>query len=131
VRSSRPVNDPGARDGKLRVDAVSPPSLLERDPSWEPEPNAMVRRRRQEDTDIDQYLYPALDNVGIPRLNIRRNIATTASGRMRGDLWVADVPHSDPQFDRRILALIECKDRGTSLDDIDWLDAKEIGRAHV
>jgi len=88
----------------------------------------MVRRRRQEDTDIDQYLYPALDNVGIPRLNIRRNIATTASGRMRGDLWVADVPHSDPQFDRRILALIECKDRGTSLDDIDWLDAKAQGQ---
>lgn len=89
---------------------------------------SMTRRRRQEDTDIDQYLYPALDVVGISRANIRRNVATSASGLQRGDLWIADVPHTDPQFDRRILTLIECKDRGANLDDSDWLDGKAQGQ---
>ena len=67
----------------------------------------MAGRRRQEDTDIDQHLYPALEAVGIPLVNIRRNVTTRTSGRQRGDLWIADVPHASPDFENRILALIE------------------------
>lgn len=88
-----------------------------------------MRRRRREDTDIDQYLYPKLEAMGIPRTNVRRNIATALSGRQRGDLWVADVQESRPDFEQRILALIECKDRFSRIGDDDWQDAMSQGQA--
>lgn len=87
-----------------------------------------MARRRQEDTDIDHHLYPKFDELGIPRNNIRRNITTTATGRQRGDLWIADVPHTDPYFERHIIALIECKDHFAAIGDADWQDAIEQGQ---
>ena len=85
-------------------------------------------RQRQEDTDIDQHVYPRLHDLGIPRENIKRDISTNKTGRLRGDLWIADVQHAHHQFNKRILALIECKDHYATLDDADWLDAKSKGQ---
>jgi type I restriction enzyme M protein len=85
-------------------------------------------RRRRENTDIDHSLYPQLADAGIPLANLRRNISTSSSGRMRGDLWIATVPDSDPAFEQRIVALLECKDHFTDIGDADWQDAMEQGR---
>ena len=84
--------------------------------------------KRQEDTDIDQHLYPKLYDLGIPRKFIRRNVTTTSSGRQRGDIWIADIIFSHPSYDEHILALIECKDHSTNLDDKDWIDAVSQGQ---
>ena len=83
--------------------------------------------RRQEDTDIDQRLYPQLEEVGIPYQNIKRNVTTEASGKQRGDLWIGDVRYDDPRFEQNILALIECKDHHCTIGDNDWQDAQRQG----
>lgn len=86
------------------------------------------RVRRREDTDIDQNLYPKLSDAGIPLVQVRRNISTDKSGRLRGDLWISTLPDKDPNFEKRIVSLIECKDRSTSIGDKDWTDAKTQGQ---
>lgn len=87
-----------------------------------------MRRRRQEDTFIDQLVYPKLELLGIPRAFIKRNVTTDRSGRKRGDLWISDVEYTDPDFDQRILCLIECKDISCTNGDKDWLDAQQQGQ---
>ena len=88
----------------------------------------MSTSKRREDTDIDHFLYPKLAELGIPRENIRRNISTTHTGRFRGDLWISLVADNNPNFEDRIIGLIECKDHTTMLNDPDWLDAKDQGK---
>jgi len=88
----------------------------------------MSKKRRREDTDIDHNLYPKLADIGIPVAQIRRNISTDQSGRLRGDLWVSILPDTDPNFEKEIVALIECKDRFASIGDTDWLDAQTQGQ---
>jgi len=83
--------------------------------------------RRQEDTDIDQRLYPQLLEMGISLRNIKRNVTTEASGRKRGDLWIGNVRFDDPRFEDNILALIECKDHNCTIGDRDWQDAQRQG----
>jgi len=85
-------------------------------------------RRRREATDIDQHVYTRFEEVGIPRSHVRRDIATMASGRQRGDLWVSRSPDESANFEDKIVALIECKDQFTTLLDLDWQDAMEQGR---
>ena len=63
--------------------------------------------RRQEDTDIDQRLYPQLLEMGISLRNIKRNVTTEASGRKRGDLWIGNVRFDDPRFEDNILSLYQ------------------------
>lgn len=87
----------------------------------------MAKIKRQEDTDIDQRLYPKLEEVGLSLKNIKRNVTTEFSGRKRGDLWIGNVKFNDPTFEKNILALIECKDHICTIDDKDWDDAKKQG----
>lgn len=83
--------------------------------------------RRQEDTDIDQRLYPQLEEVGISLRNIKRNVTTGTTGRLRGDLWIGDLRYDDPRFEENILALIECKDHICTIGDKFWQDAQRQG----
>ena len=87
-----------------------------------------ARITRQEDTDIDQKFYPKLDDLGISRKFIRRNAVTASSGRQRGDVWISDLIYSHPDYDRHIVALVECKDHSTNLGDKDWNDAVAQGQ---
>lgn len=89
----------------------------------------MARIRRQEDTDIDQLLYQQLVEVGISLRNIKRNVTTETTGRLRGDIWIGNVKYNDPTFEDNILALIECKDHHCTIDDNSWKDAKRQGIA--
>ncbi|MDA2920659.1 N-6 DNA methylase [Desulfobacterota bacterium AH_259_B03_O07] len=89
----------------------------------------MARRKKQEDTFIDQVLYPKLELIGIDRKYIKRNVSTTRSGMKRGDIWIADVEYSSSDFEERILCLIECKDPSAAIGDKDWQDATEQGQS--
>ena len=86
------------------------------------------RRKKQEDTFIDQLLYPKLEQLGIERRFIKRNVSTLKSGMQRGDLWIADTDYSSPDFEKRILCLIECKDTSVTIGDKDWQDAIKQGK---
>jgi type I restriction-modification system DNA methylase subunit len=68
-----------------------------------------------------------LDEVGIPRVNIKRNVTTETTGRKRGDLWIGQVEYDNIKFEESILALIECKDHNCTIGDADWDDAKRQG----
>lgn len=85
-------------------------------------------RKRQEDTFIDQLVYPKLELLGIPRAYIKRNVTTDKSGLKRGDLWISDVEYTHPDFDHRILCLIECKDISCTIGDKYWIDAQQQGQ---
>lgn len=87
-----------------------------------------MSRKKQEDTFIDQLVYPKLELLGIPRTFIKRNVTTDKSGRQRGDLWISDVEYTSPDFDHRILALVECKDVSCTIGDKDWRDAQQKGQ---
>ena len=87
-----------------------------------------MSRRKQEDTFIDQLVYPRLELLNIHREFIKRNVTTDKSGRQRGDLWIADIPYTDPNYESHILSLIECKDISCSIGDNDWADAQEQGQ---
>lgn len=84
--------------------------------------------RRREDTDMDHYLHRRFDEIGVPRQNTRRNAATARTSPKRGDVWISRVAHTDAAFEERIVALVECKDRQTSLDDADWRVAVADGQ---
>ena len=84
--------------------------------------------KKMEDTDIIQRFLPRLEAAAIPLANIRYDAATAKTGRGRGDVWVGEMVHDHPDFERRILALIECKAASAALDDRDWQDAKAQGQ---
>lgn len=88
----------------------------------------MNKRKKQEDTFIDQVLYPKLEMIGIDRKFIKRNTSTDKSGRQRGDLWIADVGYMHPNYEKKILCLIECKDPSCTIGDKDWTDAIKQGQ---
>ena len=88
----------------------------------------MSSRKKQEDTFIDQILYPKLEDIGIPRIQLKRNVSTAKSGMKRGDLWVSTSDYNHPDFEKNIIALIECKDTSAQIDDKDWIDAKTQGQ---
>lgn len=85
--------------------------------------------RRFEDTHIDQYMRRRFDELGIAWAQTRRNAATARTTPLRGDIWISRVEHDAPQFEQRIIALIECKDRNCIIGDRDWQDAVRQGQA--
>ncbi len=84
--------------------------------------------KKQEDTDIDQYLYPQLEARGIAREFIKRNTSTGKTGSFRGDLWISTERYDSPNFEKRIIALIECKTHKCIINDDDWNDAVTQGK---
>jgi hypothetical protein len=86
-----------------------------------------MKIKKQEDTNIDQLLYPVLEKIGIKRPFIKRNVSTEKSGRQRGDLWIADIEYTHPKVENRIICLIECKDRSCKIGDNDWQDTQKQG----
>ena len=85
-------------------------------------------KKRREDTDIDQFLLPRLKESGIDPTHVRRNETTRRTSPLRGDLWISLFPHSHPNYEDGIIALIECKDRKAAPDDRDWKVAVRDGR---
>lgn len=83
--------------------------------------------KKQEQTDIDQYLYPQLEGRGIQREQIRRDTATVKTGAFRGDLWVSTELHDSHVYEDHIVALIECKTHKCKIGDKDWVDAVNQG----
>jgi type I restriction enzyme M protein len=77
--------------------------------------------KRREDTDIDQFFLPGLTESGINPRHLRRNEATRRSMPYRGDFWISLLPHTHPDFEEAIIALIECKDRKAKPGDKDWM----------
>ena len=67
------------------------------------------------------------DALGIAWENTRRNASTERTTPLRGDIWVSKVRHDAHDFESKIVALIECKDRNCSLGDRDWVDAIRQG----
>ena len=88
-----------------------------------------MRRRKQENTQIDQNIYPRLDELGIAREYIRRDTATSATGQQRGDLWISTAKHKEADYDKNIISLIECKDHYVTIGDKDWRDAVAQGQS--
>lgn len=83
--------------------------------------------RRREDTHIDQYMRRRFDELGIAWEQTRRSASTDKTRPLRGDLWVSRARHDAANFESRIVALIECKDRQCAIDDTDWQDAHTQG----
>jgi hypothetical protein len=71
----------------------------------------LLLNKGSEATDIDQHLYARFEEIGLPRNQVRRDIATAKSGQQRGDLWVSRVADTKATFEDEIVALIECKDQ--------------------
>jgi type I restriction enzyme M protein len=84
--------------------------------------------RKQEQTDIDQFLYPQLDGKGIKREQVRRDTTTRKTKSFRGDLWISTELHDSPVYEEHIVALIECKTHKCNIGDLDWQDAVNQGK---
>lgn len=87
-----------------------------------------MARKKRESTDIDQYLYPRLEGLGIQREFVRRDTSTAQTSQMRGDIWISKSKHDSQDFEKDIYALIEAKDRAVTLGDKDWQDAITQGQ---
>lgn len=84
--------------------------------------------KRREDTDIDHHFLPGLREAGIDPRNLRRNEATKLTSPLRGEFWISLLPHTHPEYESAIVALVECKDRKASLGDKDWQTACKDGQ---
>jgi type I restriction-modification system DNA methylase subunit len=88
----------------------------------------MVAVKKEETNDIVQYLIPALENLGIFRVNCKIDVTTEKSGHKRGDVWISLKNQTESYFEANIVALIEAKHRKTIIGDMDWRDAMCQGK---
>lgn len=83
---------------------------------------------KTEVSDIMHHLYPSLKKVDIDLANIKQDVATKKTKKLRGDLWISSVDIENPKWEKNIVCLIEAKPVQTKMDDNDWKDAMEQGQ---
>ena len=86
-------------------------------------------RTRQEATEVLQLLLPQLEQVDIPIVNVKTDVATRKTRPMRGDVWISREQFTSHRFEREIVALIEAKTATTLPDSVDWMDAFRKGQS--
>lgn len=84
--------------------------------------------KKEETNDIIQYLIPSLEELKIPRNNLKIDVTTEKSGNKRGDVWISQTEQTRKNFEQNIVALIEAKHRNATIGDMDWRDAVRQGK---
>jgi len=85
--------------------------------------------KKEETNDVIHLLIPKLEKVGIKKENIKFDVSTHQTDRLRGDVWISTSnQENNSSFEKNIIALIEAKHRNCSIGDSDWMDALSQGK---
>jgi len=84
--------------------------------------------KKEEANDIHQFLLPKLENLDIPKTNLKIDVTTQKSGSQRGDIWISKTSQQNRNFEKNIIGLIEAKHKNSTIGDMEWRDAMKQGR---
>ena len=84
--------------------------------------------RRTEANDIVHLLLPKLTSWGFDVNNVKIDTTTLRTGSKRGDVWISTRPQTGAGFDSHIICLIEAKHARTTVNSMDWNDARRQGK---
>jgi type I restriction-modification system DNA methylase subunit len=85
--------------------------------------------KKEEMNDINQYLIPHLEKIGISRDNCKVDVTTAKSKSKRGDVWISTKNQNNLiSFEKNIIGLIEAKHKNATIGDMEWRDAMRQGK---
>lgn len=84
--------------------------------------------KKEETTDIVQYIYNQLEKVGINKVFTKQDTSTKRTLFKRGDIWISLSENTKPDFEKNIIALVEAKHKKCVIGDKEWKIAMEDGR---
>jgi len=84
--------------------------------------------KKEETTDIVQYIYDQLEKVGINKVFTKQDTSTKKTLFKRGDIWISLSEKTKSDFEKNIIALVEAKHKKCVIGDKDWKIAMEDGK---
>ena len=84
--------------------------------------------KKEETTDIVQYIYDDLKKVGIDKIFTKQDTSTQRTLTARADIWISLSEKTKSDFEKNIIALVEAKHRKCILGDKEWKLAMTDGK---
>src|SRR4030042_2907322 len=84
--------------------------------------------KKEETTDVVQYVYDQLQEAGIGKIFTKQDTSTQKTLFLRADLWISLSKNTEVDFEKNIIALVETKHRKCLINDKDWLLAMKDGK---